>query len=312
MGWVHALARSLVSDPSAADDLAQETWLRAQGSPPAHPIHGKSLRAWLSVVVRSIARQSWRSEFRRTRREQVASHSEAVPSAHEIVERGSMNRTVAEAVMALDEPYRSTILLRYLDGLPTPAIAERCGVSPDAVRQQLSRGLDQLRARLDREFGGERIAWSALLLPTARAMVGKSSAAARFAGGSFMAKTASSVGTNPILLAIAACIGIAIAIESLVGTGPRRGAPIAAAPESGRPSPSNVVEHEPSTEHDLRAAVAPGSGEGPTHERGERAASTGSIGDRASAHLDSLAQTFLTDQPDIFGLMGALRSMKEK
>src|SRR5260221_266136 len=198
MGWVHALARSLVSDPSAADDLAQETWLRAQGSPPAHPIHGKSLRAWLSVVVRSIARQSWRSEFRRTRREQVASHSEAVPSAHEIVERGSMNPTVAEAVMAL------------------------------------------------------------------------------------------------------------------VGTGPRRGAPIAAAPESGRPSPSNVVEHEPSTEHDLRAAVAPGSGEGPTHERGERAASTGSIGDRASAHLDSLAQTFLTDQPDIFGLMGALRSMKEK
>ncbi|MBZ0153516.1 MAG: hypothetical protein K8J09_18480, partial [Planctomycetes bacterium] len=34
MAWVRALARSLLHDPSLADDVAQDTWLAAQTSPP--------------------------------------------------------------------------------------------------------------------------------------------------------------------------------------------------------------------------------------------------------------------------------------
>ena len=64
----------------------------------------------------------------------------------------------------LEEPYRSAILYRYFQNLPPREIAQRLEVSPAAVEGRLRRGLDQLRARLDHEFGG-RAHWSAALLP---------------------------------------------------------------------------------------------------------------------------------------------------
>jgi hypothetical protein len=65
------------------------------------------------------------------------------------------------AILALDEPYRGVVLLRYEQGLDIRAIAERFGRSAATVRSQVSRAHDQLRARLDREFGG-RQQWAVL------------------------------------------------------------------------------------------------------------------------------------------------------
>ncbi|MCP4092755.1 MAG: hypothetical protein GY747_04830 [Planctomycetes bacterium] len=42
-GWVRALARNLVVDPSAADDVEQQAWLTAMERPPTH---GGNLRSW--------------------------------------------------------------------------------------------------------------------------------------------------------------------------------------------------------------------------------------------------------------------------
>ncbi|MFG0320485.1 MAG: sigma factor, partial [Planctomycetota bacterium JB042] len=44
-GWVEALAKSLVLDPSRADDVVQAAWLEALRRPPRH---GGNLRAWLA------------------------------------------------------------------------------------------------------------------------------------------------------------------------------------------------------------------------------------------------------------------------
>ena len=46
-----------------------------------------------------------------------------LPSAGDVVARTAMQQRVIEAVMALDEPERTTILLRYVDGLSSSAIA---------------------------------------------------------------------------------------------------------------------------------------------------------------------------------------------
>ena len=56
-GWVKALAFRLVSDEAAADDLAQETWLRALERPPRDAATVRSLRAWLARVVARFALQ---------------------------------------------------------------------------------------------------------------------------------------------------------------------------------------------------------------------------------------------------------------
>lgn len=168
MTWVTALARSLVRDPNLAQDVAQQTWLTALERPPHTARSGPGLRAWLAAVTRSTARGAFRGEGRRSAREQRAARPEAEPSTADVVERGEMQRKLVDQVLELDEPYRTTVLLRYLDGLSGPEIAERMEVSPAAVRKRLSRGLEQLRGRLDTEHDQNRGAWIAALLPLAR------------------------------------------------------------------------------------------------------------------------------------------------
>lgn len=159
LGWVRALARSLTSDSHLAEDLAQETCLAALRSPPPPD---RPFPAWVRHVARNFARQAHRSRERATRREAKAARSERTASTDELVERVSTHRRIVEAVLELEEPYRSTIVLRYFEELPPRTIALREGVSVETVKTRLVRGLASLRRRLDREFGDRRTCLGAL------------------------------------------------------------------------------------------------------------------------------------------------------
>ena len=162
--WVRDLSRRLARDPGSADDLAQATWLAALENPPRA---GRPVRQWLGTVVRNFALQSRRSESRRAEREARAARPEPQPSTGELLERASMQRQVADAVMELDEPYRTAILLRYFEDLPPREIGRRLGVPVETVRTRIGRGVERLRQKLDRDHGGDRRAWSMALLPIA-------------------------------------------------------------------------------------------------------------------------------------------------
>lgn len=159
--FVRALARSLVRDEHAAEDLVQETWLTALRHPPRLEA---ALPAWLARVVRTRAQNAARGEARRAAREVAAARDEAVEPEDGLRESLAMQQRVVAAVLDLKEPYRSVVLLRYYEGLSPSAIAERRGAPAGTIRAQLSRAHDLLRERLDEEFGGSRKAWSAGLL----------------------------------------------------------------------------------------------------------------------------------------------------
>ena len=166
MGWARALANSLVRDGSVAEDLVQEACLAAL----SHVGTGERWRgrSWLAVVLRNAARALARGQAHRRDRERVAARSEALPSSAELVERMECQRVLAEAVTALDEPIRSTLILRYGDELSAGEIARRQGVDEATVRRRIQRGLERLRADLDRRFGGGeagRRAWASALVP---------------------------------------------------------------------------------------------------------------------------------------------------
>jgi RNA polymerase sigma-70 factor, ECF subfamily len=57
--------------------------------------------------------------------------------------------SVRDALMALDEPYRETVALRYFAGLTVPEIAEVCSRPQGTVKTHLHRGLLRLRGHLD-------------------------------------------------------------------------------------------------------------------------------------------------------------------
>jgi len=165
MGWVRELARSLLSNPSDADDVAQDVWLAARERSPES---GSSPRAWLSIVTRRIVQMKGRSDARRRQREGVVSRPESQPSEDDVLARGETCQRIVAAVMTLGEPYRSTVLRRYLDGLSTAEIAAHDGTTEIAVRKRLSRAMQELRAQLDQDFDGGRAGWIVALFDVTR------------------------------------------------------------------------------------------------------------------------------------------------
>ncbi|MBI5431719.1 MAG: RNA polymerase sigma factor [Planctomycetes bacterium] len=146
--WAWTLARRLVRDGESADDVVQEAWVRALQRPPSFASPEASPRPWLATVMRNALTQWRRSDARRVGREQAAARPEALPAVDRALAREQARRGLVDAVLSLDEPYRSTLLLRYFDELSPAAIAKREGVPASTVRNRVSRGLELLRARL--------------------------------------------------------------------------------------------------------------------------------------------------------------------
>jgi RNA polymerase sigma factor (sigma-70 family) len=172
--WVRRLAWTLVRDDALADDLAQETWLVALRHPPTD---GLPARPWLSQVMRNLVRMRARGERRRAAREQATQvGAENHVDTRELVEQVETQRMIAGLVVALEEPYRSTILLRYHEGMNAADIAARQNVPAGTVRWRLKQGLDRLRIELDRRNGGDRNKWQLAIAPLAQGPLGRGGA----------------------------------------------------------------------------------------------------------------------------------------
>src|SRR5436190_24234745 len=92
--FLKRLARSLLSGPGDADDLLQETWLRAAGRPPSS---SGSAPGWLGTVMRNVARD-WRlGASRREKRERAAARPDQTPPLQQVIERQELQRRVAAA-----------------------------------------------------------------------------------------------------------------------------------------------------------------------------------------------------------------------
>jgi RNA polymerase sigma-70 factor (ECF subfamily) len=148
------LAYGLLGDSHSAADAVQETWLSALTGQ-----QNKIDANWLSVVTRNFARRVRRGEKRRERREQSVAKTEAQASTAEAVERMEIHQHVVQAVLTLEEPYRTTVILRYWEDLAPRKVAKRMEVPVATVHTRLRRAAEQLRGRLDSSFG-DRAAWA--------------------------------------------------------------------------------------------------------------------------------------------------------
>lgn len=158
--WLRQMAHRLARSSDEGDDLAQSACLKALQAPPQD---GESLRGWFVQVVRNLRGERHRRDARRVAREQLVAGGHTEESASELVERAAVQRSVLDAVLALQEPYRATVLLRFFEELPPRDIATRMGVPVATVHTRLQRAFVQLRRRLDTQFG-DRKAWAMVLL----------------------------------------------------------------------------------------------------------------------------------------------------
>ncbi|HEY0712712.1 MAG TPA: RNA polymerase sigma factor, partial [Polyangia bacterium] len=168
--WLRRLAAGLLRDQDAAEDVVHATFVAAWRNPPEAD---RDVRPWLAEVARNQAHDQRRGEGRRQARE-AAAHQAAVLSAEArgaavspetLIGDLEIHRQVAEVVAGLDEPYRSTVVLHYYDGLDTPEVARRLGVASGTIRWRLKEGLERIRVGLDRKHAGVREKWQQALLP---------------------------------------------------------------------------------------------------------------------------------------------------
>jgi RNA polymerase sigma-70 factor (ECF subfamily) len=207
-GWLaHAaalrrLAASLLGDEHEADDLVQETWLRARGSDAALSA------GWFRTVIRNLARDRMRERGRRTAHRRKTSHAgERMPSEEQVAERLEVARRVAEEVARLAEPYRTTIHLRYFEDLSPEEIARAAGVPVETVRTRLRRGLATLRQRMDQTHGGRRETWALALAPIA-VRVGPTTGGVLAATGAIMSTKLIVAGAAAVVVALGLLFGV--------------------------------------------------------------------------------------------------------
>lgn len=168
-GFLRAIARRLAGDPTRADDLVQETFVRALAQRPSAV---RSLRGWLATIVRNVFRDQRDADRARARREDEVARSRDDerrpgddPFAIELLSR---------ALQALPRDYRAVLQRRYYAQRSVAEIASELGVPEATVKTRLHRGLVMLRTDLEQRSGGRdglRRALAPLLVPVPFATV---------------------------------------------------------------------------------------------------------------------------------------------
>jgi RNA polymerase sigma-70 factor (ECF subfamily) len=135
-------ARALTRDAEIADDLVQDTLVRALRS--EHLFHGGDIRSWLYTILTNLNRNRLRSLARRPATSPIDENDAPDASGPE-----AGGRDIERALADLAEEQRSALLLVVLEGLSYREVAEAQGVPIGTVMSRLARARLQIKAYLD-------------------------------------------------------------------------------------------------------------------------------------------------------------------
>jgi RNA polymerase sigma-70 factor (ECF subfamily) len=137
-------ARALTRDAETADDLVQDTLVRALRS--EHLFHGGDVRSWLYTILTNLNRNRLRSLARRPAMSTIEEDD-----APDLAGPEAGSRDIERALASLAEEQRTALLLVVLEGLTYREVAEVQGVPVGTVMSRLARARAQIKAYLDGE-----------------------------------------------------------------------------------------------------------------------------------------------------------------
>jgi RNA polymerase sigma-70 factor, ECF subfamily len=135
-------ARALTRDPETADDLVQDTLVRALRS--EHLFYGGDVRSWLYTILTNLNRNRLRSLARRP--------PLSVLGDDDVADVGSSeggSRDIERALAGLVDDQRTALLLVVLEGLSYREVAEVQGVPIGTVMSRLARARAQIKTYLE-------------------------------------------------------------------------------------------------------------------------------------------------------------------
>ena len=145
---LRAFAISLSGSHDHADDLVQETVMKAWGAH-ASFIPGTSLRAWLFTIMRN----RFYSQCIKLARERPAAEdcASSQPVSQPVQYWHMRGKEVEAALLDLPQPYREAIVLVLVTGESYLSAAEILGCDIGTIKSRINRGRRQLRAALGEE-----------------------------------------------------------------------------------------------------------------------------------------------------------------
>lgn len=126
----------------AVEDLVQDVFLQAYRQLPRLR-DPAAIGGWLAAIARNLSRD----HHRKTRESSELVDEHAAPDNPSASAEAA---AVLAIVRELPAAYSETLILRLVEGMTGPEIAERTGLSPGSVRVNLHRGMKLLRERLER------------------------------------------------------------------------------------------------------------------------------------------------------------------
>ena len=152
---LHNLAIYLTRNGSEAEDLVQETYVRAMRF--SHRFEpGTHLRAWLFQILRNTFLTFYRLREREsTRSENGVLEGEAPmfqDAPRQDSERSSAHLDLERALMKLPEEFITPLLLAEVEGLPLEDVARIMGCPIGTVKSRIFRAKERLRGHL-KDYG---------------------------------------------------------------------------------------------------------------------------------------------------------------
>ena len=154
---LYRFVRRFTPDPASAEDLLQETFIRAHraigGADPSRPF-----APWLFRIAANLAITASRAARRRRRHETHCAAIGAVAARHggasAPAEEAEIKEVVRRAIDDLPPCYRAVVVLYYLEACALGGIAQALGIAEGTVKVRLHRARALLRARLDSALSG--------------------------------------------------------------------------------------------------------------------------------------------------------------
>jgi len=154
---VYGLALRVVADPADAEEVAQDTFVRAYHALAGYDagrVAAMRLRPWLARIALNLARNRLRRRPPPGRPLEdgdgqplpVAAPVAAQPD--QLAERRQEREQLAELLATLPRGWREAVVLRHVEGLPYAEVAEALGRPVGTVKTHVHRGVRQLRENL--------------------------------------------------------------------------------------------------------------------------------------------------------------------
>jgi RNA polymerase sigma-70 factor, ECF subfamily len=155
---IYRLALRIVGDPDEADDVVQETYIRAWGR--IEELRDPSVvMSWLTRIAGNASRDRLRWWKRRPRESfdeagaalaALVHDAQRAPLPDEALVAAETAAAVSRAVAALPDKHRVVLLLREADGMSYEEIAGSLGIAVGTVESRLHRARAALARRLQR------------------------------------------------------------------------------------------------------------------------------------------------------------------